>query len=399
MRHSMSSSRRPKRRRDDRVVSRVIFLQPHRADMSVVLRLTLGLVLLLTCADAAVAQRATRDPQTLAKEGSTALEERRFADALTAFTAAAKLVPRDPGLAFGAGFAAYMLGQNDEAESWLAGALKLEPGLVPASMWLGELQYRKGRLDEAIATYESALKQAPKTPRLEARLAEWRKEQQLTGRFSQSRGTHFTVLFEGPSDDILARRIVDRLESAYLRVGQALSAYPTQPVTVVLSTTEQFHDITRMPAWTAAAYDGRIHVPARGALQQVDELDRVLTHEFVHSVVAMLGGPNVPVWLNEGLATALEPGGLAEADTLLAAVNVRPQLQQLHGSFSRFNAAEAQLAYAYSTHAVHRIMELRGAYAVVGLLQDLARGTDFSAAFRKHAAMRYEDFQAMVSRE
>ena len=371
----------------------------YRADMPAVLRLALGLVLLLTSADVAVAQRAASDPQTLAKEGSTALEERRFEDALTAFTAAAKLAPRDAGLAFGAGFAAYMLGRNDEAESWLAGALKLKPGLVPASMWLGELQYRKGRLDEAIATYESALKQAPKTPQLEARLAEWRKEQQLTSRFSQSRGTHFTVLFEGPSDDLLARRIVDRLESAYLRVGEALRAYPSQPVTVVLYTTEQFQDITRTPAWTVSAYDGRIHVPVRGALQQVDELDRVLTHEYVHAVVATLGGPSVPVWLHEGLATALEPGEAEWVDKVLAAVDARPQLRQLHGSFARLSPREAELAYAYSTHAVRRIMELRGAYAVVGLLQDLARGTDFSTAFRKHAAMRYEDFGAMVRRE
>src|SRR5262249_32677230 len=196
-------------------------------------------------------------------------------------------------VALGAGLAAYMLGRNPDAETWLVRALKLQPGLLQASILLGELQHRSGRLDEAIGTYEAALKQAPKekTGQLDDRLAAWRKEQQLVGRFSRSRGTHFTVLFEGPADEILAQRIVDHLELAYLHVGESLTAYPTQPVTVVLYTTQQFEDITRAPAWAGATYDGRIHVPVRGAMQQVERLDRVLTHEFVHAVVAMLGGP------------------------------------------------------------------------------------------------------------
>src|SRR5215510_6558708 len=342
--------------------------------------LAVGLV--LACARPSTAQRATKDPQTLAREGAAALNERRFADALTAFTAAAAQLPDDANIALGAGLAAFMLGRTGDAETWLVRALKLQPNLLQASIVLGELQHRGGRLEDAIATYEAALKLAPKADagQLENRLAAWRKEQQLVGRFSRSQGTHFNVLFEGPADEILARRIVDYLESAYLRVGESLRAYPTQTITVVLYTTQQFQDITRTPAWSGASYDGRIHVPVRGALQQTEPLDRVLTHEFVHAVVANIGGPAVPVWLHEGLATALEPGGVAQSDAVLAAVSVRPRLQDLHGSFSRLNAAQAQVAYAYSTHAVRRMMELRGAYAVVGLLRDMARGVDFITA-------------------
>jgi len=366
-----------------------------------ILRGVLAVSLVLACASPSTAQRATKDPQTLAREGAAALNERRFADALTAFTAAAAQLPNDENVALGAGLAAFMLGRAGDAETWLVRALKLRPNLTQASIVLGELQHRGGRLDEAIATYEAALKLAPKenSGQLGDRLAAWRKEQQLVGRFSRSQGTHFTVLFEGPADEIIARRVVDYLESAYLRVGESLRAYPTQTITVVLYTTQQFQDITRMPAWTGASYDGRIHVPVRGALQQTEQLDRVLTHEFVHAVVAMVGGPTVPVWMNEGLATALEPGGVEQSDGVLAAVSVRPPLQQLHGSFSGLNGAQARLAYAYSTYAVRRIIQLRGANAVVGLLRDLARGVDFNSAFGKHVEMRYEEFDAMIRRD
>jgi tetratricopeptide (TPR) repeat protein len=357
--------------------------------------------LMLAYASPSVGQRATKDPQTLAREGAAALDERRFADALTAFTAAAAQLPNDANIALGAGLAAFMLGRTGDGETWLVRALKLQPNLTQASIVLGELQHRGGRIDEAIATYEAALKLAPKegSRQLDDRLAAWRKEQQLVGRFSRSPGTHFTVLFEGPADEIIARRVVDYLESAYLHVGDALRAYPTQTITVVLYTTQQFQDITRMPAWTGASYDGRIHVPVRGALQQTEQLDRVLTHEFVHAVVAMIGGPTVPVWMNEGLATTLEPGGVEQSDGILAAVSVRPPLQQLQGSFAHLNAAQARLAYAYSTYAVRRIIQLRGANAVVGLLRDLARGVDFNTAFGKHVEMRYEEFDAMLRRD
>jgi hypothetical protein len=50
----------------------------------------------------------------------------------------------------------------------------------------------------------------------------------------------------------------------------------------------------------------------------------VLSHEFVHAVVGMLGGRTVPAWVNEGLATVLEPAGPADAEATLARTDVRP---------------------------------------------------------------------------
>jgi tetratricopeptide (TPR) repeat protein len=291
-----------------------------------------------------------------------------------------------------------MLGRNDEAEPWFERSLKADPGFVQSSIWLGELQYREGRIKEAVATYEAALARSPNTRELEARLQDWRKETALQDRFFETRGAHFSVLFEGPADEALARRIVERLETAYFAVGSALTAYPPKPISVVLYTTEQFRDITRLPEWTAAAYDGRIRVPVRGALDQMERLDRVLTHEYVHAVVAMLGGRNVPVWLNEGLATVFEPGGVETAERILERASGLPPLQALHGSFFRLSGADVAVAYALSAVAVQRMIDLRGAPAVVQLLQDVSRGARFADAFQQRISMRYEDFQMMVAR-
>lgn len=345
------------------------------------------------------AQRRAADPVELAKQGETALDERRFGDALDAFTAASRLVPADASLCVGAGVAAYMMGQNRDAETWFTKALKLDPRYVTASEWLGEVQYREGRVDDAIATYEAALKRAPDNADMQKRLDAWQKEAQLQGGFYQSNGAHFTVLFEGAADDALARRVVERLEDEYWRIGAALNAYPERPITVVLYTDQQFRDITRSPNWAAATYDGKIRVPARGLVEQSADLGRVLAHEFVHAVVAMLGGRNVPVWLNEGLAVSFEPGGTDAAEKTLAAIDARPPLQQLQGTFDHLTPLQARAAYALSAHAVQRMIQLRGAPSIVMLLQDLQRGAPFAAAFNQRIGMRYDDFAAMIARD
>lgn len=344
------------------------------------------------------AQRSARDAAPLAADAWKAVEERRYADAYDAFLAAGKQAPNEPTLWLGAGFSAWMLGRTDDAEDWLERALKLNPRLSQASELLGELQYRAGRTREAIATYEAALKLAPGSAVFANRLAEWNKSSQLQDRFYESRGAHFSVLFEGPADEDTARRSVELLEAAYWRIGGALRTYPPRVITVVLYTDQQFQDITKSPAWSGGLYDGQIRVPVRNALNRPVELERVLAHEFVHAVVAMLAGRAVPQWLNEGLATVYQPGGMEEAQAEAARFSGRPPLSQLEGSFRGLPDAAVGLAYAHSALAVRRMIDLRSADAVVTLLQDLARGVAFPTAFHQRIGLTYEEFDRMMAR-
>ena len=330
------------------------------------------------------------------KRGAAALDARRFVDAVDAFQAAAKLQPRNESAWLGGGISAFMLGRNVDAETMLARALVLDPTLTDASALLGDLQYRSGRLAEAIATYQRGLTHAPQEPRFTSKIAAWTAELRTESRLYASRGAHFRVLFEGPANDALARRIVEMLEAAYVRVGGALTAYPQQPVDVVLYTQQQFRDVTRMPSWAAAAYDGRIRINTRGIDERAADLESVLTHEFVHAVVAMLGGPNVPAWLHEGLATVFERDGEADAARILVSAPSRVPLAKLHESFAGLSDEPATAAYALSTVAVRRMLDLRGAPAVVTLLRDLARGVSFETAFRQRMAMPYADFQRLI---
>ena len=141
-------------------------------------------------------EHSAQDSSALARAGTAALESQRFGDALAAFTRAAALQPGDAGLCFGAGVAAFMLGQNDVAQARFERALALNPDYLTAAQWLGDLHYRAGRLQEAISIYETAGQRSPAARELQKQLATWRKEQALQSRFHELRTAHFSALFE-----------------------------------------------------------------------------------------------------------------------------------------------------------------------------------------------------------
>jgi tetratricopeptide (TPR) repeat protein len=328
--------------------------------------------------------------------GWNALSEGRHQDALNAFEAAIVSEPRDPSLHVGAGLAAYLMGQLGAAQQSAQRALVLSPSFTAASLLLGDILDKNNDLPGAIAVYEAALKYAPMDKAILARLERVRRESDVQGAFFQSQGAHFTVLFEGPADEALSRKALDVLEAAYWRVGTALLTFPDRMIPVILYTEQQFRDITRSPGWAAAAYDGRIRVPMRGALMNPEELERVLTHEFTHALVQSLAPRNVPVWLNEGLAVLFEPNGGAHTDAQLASSDYRLPLQRLAGSFERLSGAQARMAYAQSAGAVRTLLEQAGALALVALLQDLGRGDTFEAAFARRMSTSYASFAASL---
>jgi tetratricopeptide (TPR) repeat protein len=330
------------------------------------------------------------------KAGWDAITEGRHQDAADAFATALIAEPRDPALHLGAGLAAFLLGQSGAAQQSLERALAIAPQFTAASLLLGDILHRNNELDAAIRVFEAALKHAPGDKSLTERLARVREESALHSNFFQSQGAHFTVLFEGPADEALARRAIDVLEAAYWRVGTALLVFPERIIPVILYTEQQFRDITRSPGWAAASYDGRIKVPVRGALDNPAELERVLTHEFTHALVQSVAPRGVPTWLNEGLAVMFEPNGETWADQQLASSTYRIPLQRLANGFDRLSGAQARMAYAQSGAAVRALMEQAGAAAMTGLLQDLGRGDVFDVAFERRMLTPYASFASSV---
>jgi len=362
----------------------------HRKKMA---RWTGPIVFLLVLQSIAFAQA---DPKTalLERAGWEALAAGRAHEAANAFREAIAGDPKNAELYLGAGAAALLERRDTDARTALEYALALDPKLSRARALLGQVLYRSGDLPGAIRLYETLITEVPGDKQAAATLDRWHREAALNDRLQQAVGSHFTVSFEGPEEAALADRALDALERAFWRVGGTIGTYPYAPIPVVLYSNEQFRDITRSPSWAAGAYDGTIRVPMRGALNDPEELDRVLAHEFTHALVREIAPHGVPTWLNEGLATALESGDLGWAERRMHQAAEPVPLDALASSFSRFSGSQAQLAYAASALAVRQLIDEAGGPAVVNLLRDLGDGVGFEAAFTHRMQRTFGDFQA-----
>lgn len=278
-------------------------------------------------------------------------------------------------------------------------ALARHPADTDAALQLADLFFRQGRLDDAIRTLETAQAAGARGAALTARLARLRAERDLHTGFRQSQNARFTVLFEGAPEEALAAAILARLDQAWERVSRTIFLVPRDVITITLYTEQQFTDITRAPAWAAAAFDGRIRLPVRGALADPAELDRVLTHELAHAFVRAAGARNVPMWLDEGIASVAEPRDLdwARAEVRRAGRLLPPGT--LMSPFRALPDDAARLAYAQSALLVRSIIDRHSEGALNALVGDLGRGVPFEEAFRARMFVSWPSFFARFAAE
>ena len=320
-------------------------------------------------------QGIQQDP---ARVGWDAIQRGDGEKAASAFRQILAANPRDVMALAGAGIAAHILGREDQAVSSFKKALQLDPDNVQVLYLLGPIAYSQGDLDLAIKSWDRVVKIAPGNRAVFQQLEAWKKEAALHGTFAARRGARFTVSFEGPAQQAIAARVSAALEAAYARVGRSLNVYPAETVTAILYTQQQFKDITKAPSWAAAAYDGRIRIPVLGALKEPAELERIVTHEYVHAVIHQMY-PRVPGWLNEGLATYLEPGDHTGLVSWLRKAESMIPLASLSEAFQTADGRDAAVAYAQSYVGTRVLAERLGVNFPV-FLQYVSNGTPMDQA-------------------
>jgi tetratricopeptide (TPR) repeat protein len=327
-----------------------------------------------------------------APEAWAALERGDASKAAAIFRDALDRSPDHPILLYGSAHASLALGRTDAAISSLKRAVQREPKFLHALVLLAQVAYNTADLDLAVKSLERAVALAPRDRGLATQLERWKKESSLHGSFSASATVRFNVLFEGNAQKAIGDRVTKVLESAYWSVGKQIDIYPSVALDVILYSNKQFQDITRAPAWAGGGYDGRIRLPIGGALKSPQVLDRVVIHEYVHSVVRTAGGDHVPAWINEGLASHFEPGDKTWVARALKASPERIPLEDLVEGFGGFDGSTALLAYAQSQVAAQLLVERVSPY-VGAFLQLLGNGHTVDQALSRHG-VQPEDFYA-----
>lgn len=112
-------------------------------------------------------------------------------------------------------------------------------------------------------------------------------------------------------------RLEDLLEQHWPVLQGGIASVAAPPPFHICRDLAEFSARTGAPSWQGGHYrHGRITLQRLAALEERGILEETVRHELVHHLVRERGGPDVPRWLAEGLATWLgrsDPPGPAAA--------------------------------------------------------------------------------------
>ena len=310
-----------------------------------------------------------------------------YREAARDYHEAAGFVSTDPAPVLREATALSQGGLDRDAVAVLEPALVRWPDLSPGHELLANALYRLGENRRALEHWERALTGADDDAkqRIERALERVRKEEGVEGGlYNDLQAPHFSIKYDGVVDRELGRLVGQVLEDAYRDVGQLLGRYPDGETAVVIYPGQTFQATTGAHGWVAGLYDGKIRVPGSGlGRAPVAEVRRVLTHEYAHALLRAVGGPKVPIWLQEGFAQLAEgrnPGEVARHVNRASA----PSVAQLSQAFTKQqSAAKARVLYAGALGLTQHLFQQGGAPLLADLLDRLGRNEALDDSLRR----------------
>jgi tetratricopeptide (TPR) repeat protein len=331
------------------------------------------------------------------KSGGTAVS-------IKAFKKAASLDAKNPVVQLNLAHAYWELRDPAMTQDFLEKLVVLAPNEPFPHLALADLFQEQDQLGEAARHLDQAIARADKDPAVQSYLrtvtAKVRRTEKFENRLASRESAHFTVKFDGETDQATWAAALEILEEAYREIGQKFGHFPSKPIVVVLHTTSTFQSATGSPLWADGLFDpvlGRIQVPAQDALTDQAWLTRVLRHEFVHALLHDQLGPAdsaVPTWLNEGLAMELSGDRWSDLDQAMKQEFTLIPLPALEGAWGGLPADTATVAYLEAHSAVHYLVDRFGMHRVQGLLTHLKARQALSAAMQSQLSLSYEQFQS-----
>jgi hypothetical protein len=301
---------------------------------------------------------------------------------------------------------AYHLRQGNllDAASLLEKAVSLDPANIEARFLLGETLYEQNKLAEAQAQWDEVLKINPTWPGLQEKRDKLARESMVEQDFSEYASEHFQIRYAKALSESTREAVFKVLEDAYDSVGKSLGGtFPSAPVQVVLYDGEQFAEATQTSAHVGALYDGKIRAPItgkNGRFVQPQVLATRLTHEYVHVIIAQVGGGRVPWWLNEGLAEVfsreMDQNRVRMLRRAYAAERV-PSLADLEvQKLDQLEHEDLTLAYAQSHATAQQLWRAGGTKKMTQALKAMRDGTAAEDAIREAFGLDYAALEKNV---
>ena len=295
--------------------------------------------------------------------------------------------------------------QYAEAAKYLGEAARRAPGWPDPIIELGLLEVQAGRDAEALQALERAAALDPFNVRVGNSLTLVR---ELLS-YSKVESDHFVVRFKPGVDEILAREMLGPLEGIFRRVtGSEKGGIDHAPAGKTLIELMPDHRwfavrIAGMPRiHTIAAATGPViamEAPRSGPNHLVGPYDweRVVRHEYVHTVTLSRTNNRLPHWFTEAAAVYLED---APRDYSAWSILARAFVDDTLFDFDKINLAfirpekptDRQQAYAQGHWMYEYIVESAGARAPLELMDLYAQGVKEAEAFERVLKITRDEF-------
>ncbi len=293
-----------------------------------------------------------------------------------------------------------------EATHHLEEATELDPDNVSAHDLLGDAFYKTNDLPSALAQWEWVLEMQPDRPGVREKLEKANRQHAVERMFHRDKSRHFRASYNRGAARSDLRKVFRILERAYIEVGRKFgNIFPSEPVQIIIYTAAGFSEATQLEEHVGAVYDGKIRVPLldrQGNTIPPHELQRRLTHEYVHVIVRYLLFERAPWWLNEGLAqTFSEELNPATTEALRRARQEGAlfALKDLEGGQLEIRGVQdLRMAYAQAHATVRNLWDRFGQRRLTSMLSDLAEGMEAEQALRRNYQRTYELLEREVSR-
>lgn len=293
--------------------------------------------------------------------------------------------------------------QYEASDRWLRRAIEIRPGWPAPWIDLGLMQWQDARMQDALET----LRRASELDEFNRRSANSLALLEELSSYETVETQHFLVRYEPGIDALLVREMMPRLESVYEDTVTAFGSEPERRTVI-----ELYPDHARfavriigMPdIHTVAACTGpcvAMEAPRKGVPSKnmtIYDWERVLRHEFAHTVNLAQTDYRVPLWLTEAAAVWMEPGprkwetSRMLADELQAGTLL--DMDELTWAFVRpRRPQDRSLAYAQSNWMLEFLIERWGDDALRILMDGIRDGIGFPAALKEVTGLEVEAFR------
>ena len=307
--------------------------------------------------------------------GWDTLRQGRPDEAMLLFRQGLRQSPDTPALLRGLGLAAVHAGRAEEALVPLEAATRTDSD-AEVRLLLAHLYDRRDDAPRALEHLRAVLAAEPGHEAARRLLDKVEREARAEAGFRREVTPHFVVKWRAAGDADARRALLTGLTTARERVVAQLGAAPRERVTVILYDAAQFQEVARVHGWVTGLFDGKIRLPAGGALPPRRELERILVHEYAHATIHDLARGRAPRWLHEGLAQALEG---ATPDPMLR-VPGRPTLAGLEELLGDADPGRARTGYDVALWVVQDLLDRGGTPAVRRLMARLGGGETIATA-------------------